>query len=63
MERPFQNNFQNHTEMKKMNTINVRGIGLLTEEQILTLVQNAREIRTENIILRDELELLKGVSQ
>ena len=49
--------------MKKMNTINVRGIGLLTEEQILTLVQNAREIRTENIILRDELELLKGVSQ
>ena len=46
-----------------MNTINVRGIGLLTEEQILTLVQNAREIRTENIILRDELELLKGVSQ
>jgi len=46
-----------------MNTINVRGIGLLTEEQILTLVQNAREIRTENIILKDELELLKGVSQ
>jgi hypothetical protein len=46
-----------------MNKINVRGIGLLTEENILNLVQNARELKAENNVLRKEIELLQEVSQ
>ena len=45
--------------------INVKGIGLLnlTEDQIANLVINARNMRTENIILREEISLLKEASQ
>lgn len=45
--------------------INVKGVGLLnlSEDQIANLVINARNMRTENIILREEIRLLKEVSQ
>lgn len=45
-----------------MNTINVKGIGLLTENQISNLVNNARRMRAENQALKEEINTLKEVS-
>ena len=46
-----------------MQTINVKGVGLLNETQIEKLVTNARKMRIENQILKEELSSLKEVSQ
>ena len=45
-----------------MQQINVKGIGLLTEEQISNLITNARKLRTENEILKEEIRTLKEVA-
>lgn len=46
-----------------MQTINVKGVGLLNETQIQNLVNNARKMKIENKILKEELSSLKEVSQ
>lgn len=43
-----------------MQQINVKGIGLLNETQILNLVNNARKMRTENKVLREEIANFKA---
>ena len=45
-----------------MQQINVKGIGLLNEKQIENLVTNARKLRTENKILKEEIRTLKEVA-
>ena len=45
-----------------MKSIQIEGIGLLNETQILNLVNNARKMRTENKILREEIASLKEAS-
>ena len=45
-----------------MNQINIKGVGLLTEEQISKLITNARKLRTENKILKEEIRTLKEVA-
>ena len=42
--------------------INVKGIGVLNEDQIFNLVQYARKTRTENQILKEEIQTLKEVA-
>ena len=46
-----------------MQKIDVKGVGLLDETQILNLVNNARKLHVENEILKEELSSLKEVSQ
>ena len=46
-----------------MQEINVKGVGLLNETQILNLVNNARKMKIENQILKEEISSLKEVSQ
>lgn len=45
-----------------MNRINVKGVGLLDETQIINLVNNARRYRAENQVLRKEIDALKEAS-
>ena len=45
-----------------MNTINIKGVGLLNEGQILNLIGNARRMRAENKALKEEINTLKEVS-
>ena len=45
-----------------MQQINVKGIGLLTEEQISNLITNARKYKAENKVLKEEIAHLKEVS-
>ena len=45
-----------------MNEINVKGIGLINEDQIFKLFTNARKLRAENKILKEEIDTLKGDS-
>lgn len=45
-----------------MQQINVKGVGILNEDQILNLINNARKWRTENKVLKEELDSIKEVS-
>lgn len=45
-----------------MNQINIKGVGLLNEEQISNLITNARKLKAENKILKEEIDSLKEVS-
>ena len=49
-------------EMKDMNQIDIKGIGLLTEEQIFNVITNARKLRRENKVLKEEIDALKETS-
>ena len=55
--------FQKLKEMTEMNTIQIKGVGLLTEDQISNLISNARKMRNENEILKNELENIRRVQQ
>jgi len=55
--------FQKLKEMTEMNTIQIKGVGLLTEDQISNLISNARKMRNENEILKTELENIRRVQQ
>jgi len=46
-----------------MQQINVKGVGLLDEEQIFNLFNNAKKLKVENKILNEEISLLKEASQ
>lgn len=45
-----------------MQKINVQGVGLLNEEQIRNLVYNARILKAENKVLREEISHIKEAS-
>lgn len=45
-----------------MQKINVKGVGLLNEEQILNLVNNTRKLKVENKVLREEISHIKEAS-
>ena len=46
-----------------MQQIELRSLGLiLSEKQVENLVRNARNLRTENIILKEEIASVKEVS-
>ena len=45
-----------------MNQIQIKGVGLLNEEQISNLITNARKLRRENEVLKEEIATLKEVS-
>ena len=60
MELQFQDDLSKKSELNKMY---IRNLGIhLSENQIENLVRNARNLRTENIILKEELAQLKEVS-
>ena len=45
-----------------MQEINVKGVGILTEQQIRNLITNARKYRAENQVLKEEIQTLKEVA-
>ena len=45
-----------------MQTIDIKGVGVLNEEQISNLIRNAKELKIENKILRQEICQFKEVS-
>ena len=45
-----------------MNQIDIKGVGVLTEEQISNLIYNARKLKAENQILKEEIDTLKEAS-
>ena len=45
-----------------MNQIQIKGVGLLSEEQISNLITNARKLKAENQILKEEIDALKEES-
>lgn len=64
MKPPFQNPFltTNMCDDKMKQQINVEGVGLLNESQITNLINNAKKLRIENKVLKEELNALKEVS-
>ena len=63
MKRQLQKaNFHENLRDEKMNQINIKGVGLLNEEQISNLITNARRLRRENEVLKQEIDALKEVS-